>query len=68
MKLEDLMQAAEQNIKKIGKVIRKDVCDLEEKYEADIISHLCNMVEKYYSISYHNKDDIIRKIETHIHY
>lgn len=55
IEIEDLMQAAEQNIKKIGKVIRKDVCDLEEKYEADIISDLCNMVEKYYSISYPNK-------------
>lgn len=51
----DLMTAKAEQIENVVNIIMDDICKLTPRYREDVCSSILNMVEKYFSISYHNK-------------
>jgi hypothetical protein len=51
-----LMKANSEDIETIKEIIKIDICKLNEKYNDDINFDVENMVEKYFSITYPDKD------------
>lgn len=56
----DLMNAKKTEIDGVVETVMHQICNLRTAYREDVKSNVLNMVEKYFSISYPNKQIFIK--------
>lgn len=61
----DLMNAKKTEIDGVVETVMHQICDLRTAYREDVKSNVLNMVEKYFSISYPNKQIFIKDREAY---
>lgn len=61
----DLIDAKKTEIDAVTKAVMYQICNLREAYDEDVRSNIQNMVEKYFSISYPNKQIFIKDREAY---
>lgn len=60
-----LMEEKKTKIDDVVKAVMHQICDLSKAYKEDVQSDVLNMMEKYFSISYPNKQIFIRDREAY---
>lgn len=63
--INELMAEKEQQINEVVNSIMNEICNLRLPYEDDVHSSILNMVEKYFSISYPNKQIFTQEREAY---
>lgn len=61
----ELMEAKSKEIKDVVDAVMYQICDLRTAYKKDVESNVLNMVEKYFSISYPDKQIFIKDREAY---
>lgn len=61
----ELMEAKNKEIKDVVDAVMYQICDLRTGYKKDVQSNVLNMVEKYFSISYPDKQIFIKDREAY---
>lgn len=61
----DLIDAKKTEIDAVTRAVMYQICNLREAYDEDVRSNIQNMVEKYFSISYPNKQIFIKDREAY---